>query len=61
MTGGYRVNSYWGPRAEAPQKIAARCEALFDRLNAISPELSRWTYVGRKTRLRAAATQAPTR
>ena len=48
MQFGYGLNSYWGPRAETPQEIAGRCRTLLDRLAAISPIFTNWTYVVRK-------------
>lgn len=48
MTDGYTVNSYWGPRKDTPARLAERSRALLDRLGAISPDFSDWTYVGQK-------------
>src|SRR5258707_14322831 len=48
MNHGFTINSYWGPRAETPARIAARCRNLLERLAAISPIFTGWTYVGRK-------------
>jgi hypothetical protein len=45
---GFHINSYWGRRPETPAQIAARCRDLLEKLAAISPIFTGWTYVGWK-------------
>jgi hypothetical protein len=47
LKNGFIITAYWGPRPEAPGQIAARCQVLLDRLAAISPKFSSWTFIGR--------------
>jgi hypothetical protein len=49
---GYFITASWGPRAETPNKLAARFFQMIDRLKPSDPALDRWTY-DRKTDLQA--------
>jgi hypothetical protein len=49
---GYFITACWGPRAETPDRLAARFFQMIDRLKSIDPALDQWTY-DRKSDLRA--------